>query len=104
MILKIYVLIALGVLLPKEYVVCYQGTWATYRQSNGKYDVNNIDPFLCTHLVYAFFGIEESGELRVTDPALDLGENDEDGYISKFNALCLQNPTLKTIAAVGDFD
>uniref|UniRef100_W8B3L3 Acidic mammalian chitinase n=1 Tax=Ceratitis capitata TaxID=7213 RepID=W8B3L3_CERCA len=113
MILKIYVLIVLGVLCPKgetadadngKYVVCYQGTWATYRQSNGKYDVNNIDPFLCTHLMYAFFGIEESGELRITDPALDLGENGEDGYISKFNALKLQNPSLKTIAAVGGWN
>ncbi|CAD6997733.1 unnamed protein product [Ceratitis capitata] len=113
MILNIYVLIALGVLLPKggtadahnrKYVVCYQGTWATYRQSNGKYDVNYIDPFLCTHLVYTFFGIEESGELRVIDPTLDLEENGGHGNIRKFNALKLQNPTLKTIAAVGGWN
>lgn len=84
--------------------MCYQGTWAIHRQSNGKFDVSNIDPFLCTHLNYAFFGIEESGDLRIIDPALDLEDNGGGGNIRKFNALKLQNPKLKTLASVGGWN
>ncbi|XP_053957941.1 chitinase-3-like protein 1 [Anastrepha ludens] len=113
MFLKLFVFIALCVVLQqaeftkaenRKYVVCYHGTWATYRKSSGKYDVNSIDPFLCTHLMYSFFGIEESGDLRIIDPYLDLEDNGGRGNIRKFNALKLQNPTLKTLAAVGGWN
>lgn len=88
-----------------ENIICYHGTWATYRQSLGKFDVStDIDPFLCTHLMYAFFGIEETGELRIIDPYLDLEDNYGRGNIRKFNALKLKNPTLKTLAAVGGWN
>lgn len=33
-------------------LVCYYGTWAVYRPDAGKYPVENIDPFLCTHIIY----------------------------------------------------
>lgn len=33
-------------------LVCYYGTWAVYRPDAGKYPVENIDPFLCTHVIY----------------------------------------------------
>nr|XP_036215864.1 chitinase-like protein 3 [Bactrocera oleae] len=113
MFLKLFVLVALAVVLQqnecanaqiRKHVVCYHGTWATYRQSSGKFDVNTIDPFLCTHLMYAFFGIEESGNLRIIDPYLDLEDNGGRGNIRKFNALKLQNPTLKTFAAIGGWN
>jgi GH18 family chitinase len=35
-------------------VVCYVVSWARLRQGLGKFTVDNIDPALCTHLVYAF--------------------------------------------------
>ncbi|XP_013106880.1 chitinase-3-like protein 1 [Stomoxys calcitrans] len=89
----------------RKNVVCYHGTWSTYRQSLGKFDVSSdIDPFLCTHLMYAFFGIEDNGDLRIIDPYLDLEDNFGRGNIRKFNALKLQNPTLKTLAAVGGWN
>ncbi|KAI8128837.1 putative chitinase 10 [Lucilia cuprina] len=89
----------------RKNVVCYHGTWSTYRQSKGKFDVEkDIDPFLCTHLMYAFFGIEETGDLRVIDPYLDLEDNYGRGNIRKFNALKLRNPTLKTMLAVGGWN
>ena len=28
-------------------LVCYYGSWAVYRPENGKFPVENIDPFLC---------------------------------------------------------
>lgn len=36
----------------KKKLVCYYGTWAVYRPDAGKYPVENIDPHLCTHVIY----------------------------------------------------
>ncbi|EDW91309.1 chitinase-3-like protein 1 [Drosophila yakuba] len=85
-------------------VVCYQGTWSVYRPGQGKFGVEDIDPFLCTHLIYAFLGIEETGQLRVIDAYLDLEENSGRGNIKSFNALKLKNPVLKTLVAVGGWN
>ncbi|KAK6618323.1 hypothetical protein RUM44_002775 [Polyplax serrata] len=35
-------------------IICYFTNWAWYRQGDGKYLPENIDPNLCTHLVYGF--------------------------------------------------
>ncbi|XP_055374396.1 chitinase-3-like protein 1 [Condylostylus longicornis] len=85
-------------------IVCYVGTWATYRTGKGKFDVEHIDPNLCTHLMYSFFGINDKGEFRVIDAYLDLEENWGKGNIKKFNALKQVNPKLKTLAAVGGWN
>ncbi|XP_017051575.1 acidic mammalian chitinase [Drosophila ficusphila] len=85
-------------------VICYQGTWSVYRPGLGKFGVEDIDPFLCTHLIYAFLGIEETGQLRVIDAYLDLEDNSGRGNIKSFNALKLKNPVLKTLVAVGGWN
>ncbi|KAI8036931.1 chitinase-3-like protein 1 [Drosophila gunungcola] len=87
-----------------KHVVCYHGTWSVYRPGLGKFSVENIDPFLCTHLIYAFLGIEETGQLRVIDAYLDLEDNAGRGNIKSFNALKLKNPVLKTLVAVGGWN
>lgn len=33
-------------------IMCYFGSWANERPGDGRFDVDNIDPFLCTHLMY----------------------------------------------------
>ena len=33
-------------------VVCYYSSWAFYRTGYGKFDIDNIDPHVCTHLNY----------------------------------------------------
>ncbi|XP_001663097.2 chitinase-3-like protein 1 [Aedes aegypti] len=85
-------------------IVCYVGTWAVYRPGRGRFDIDHIDPFLCTHLVYAFFGINIDGSIRIIDPYLDLEENWGRGHIKRFNALKSVNPSLKTLAAVGGWN
>ena len=34
--------------------------WAWYRQGLGKYEPEDIDPSICTHVVYAFAVLDES--------------------------------------------
>ncbi|XP_058054145.1 acidic mammalian chitinase [Anopheles bellator] len=85
-------------------VVCYVGTWAVYRPGNGRFDIEHIDPTLCTHLMYGFFGINEDATVRLIDPYLDLEDNWGRGHIKRFVALKNVVPGLKTLAAIGGWN
>ena len=39
--------------------MCYFGAWSVYRWSLGKFDVEDIDPFACTHIMFGFAGLDE---------------------------------------------
>lgn len=39
-------------------VICYFNNWAQYRKGTGKHTPDDIDPFLCTHVIYSFAGLE----------------------------------------------
>ena len=48
-------------------LVCYYGSWAAYRPGDGKFLATDIDPHLCTHLVYSFIGLNrDTYEVRVS--------------------------------------
>jgi chitinase len=55
-------------------VVCYYGSWAVYRPGDGKFDVENIDPNLCTHAIYTFVGIGGNGEVNILDDWNEIGK------------------------------
>ncbi|KAM6980679.1 putative chitinase 10 [Aplochiton taeniatus] len=78
-------------------MVCYFTNWSQYRPGTGKYMPSNVDPFLCTHLIYAFSMINHANELITYE------WNDETLYKS-FNALKTKNPHLKTLLAVGGWN
>ncbi|XP_072521523.1 chitinase, acidic.2 isoform X2 [Salminus brasiliensis] len=78
-------------------MVCYFTNWSQYRPGVGKYMPSNVNPFLCTHLIYAFSMINHANELVTYE------WNDETLYQS-FNALKTRNPTLKTLLAVGGWN
>ncbi|XP_075318416.1 acidic mammalian chitinase-like [Odontesthes bonariensis] len=76
---------------------CYFTNWSQYRPGLGKYMPQNVDPFLCTTLIYAFSIINNNNELVTYE------WNDEVLYKS-FNALKTKNPHLKTLLAVGGWN
>ncbi|XP_062312131.1 chitinase, acidic.2 [Osmerus eperlanus] len=78
-------------------MVCYFTNWSQYRPGTGKYMPANVDPFLCTHLIYAFAMINHANELVTYE------WNDETLY-QAFNALKQRNPHLKTLLAVGGWN
>ncbi|XP_010879406.1 chitotriosidase-1 isoform X1 [Esox lucius] len=82
---------------PSPRMVCYFTNWSQYRPDKGKYKPENVDPQLCTHLIYAFSIINSRNELVTYE------WNDEDLYKS-FNNLKTKNPHLKTLLGVGGWN
>ncbi|KAF4532928.1 hypothetical protein B566_EDAN015640 [Ephemera danica] len=83
-----------------ENVVCYYSSWATYRPGNGKFDVETIDPFLCTHVIYAFVGLNWDGTVRVMDTWNEI----DNRALTRFTDLKKKNPNLKTLLAIGGWN
>ncbi|CAH1794779.1 unnamed protein product [Owenia fusiformis] len=82
--------------------VCYHTNWSQYRNDPAKFFPDDIDPFLCTHLVYSFATME--GNQLVAYEWNDESEEWAKGNYEKFNDLKLQNPELKTLIAVGGWN
>ncbi|XP_065572710.1 probable endochitinase [Artemia franciscana] len=83
---------------------CYYGSWAVYRPGNGKYDVENIDPEICTDLVYTFAGLSSDNRIVSLDEWNDLYDNWGKGAYTRFNNLKLKNPKLRTWIAIGGWN
>ena len=62
-------------------VVCYVAEWAHWRQGLGHFTVDNIDPALCTHLVYAFANLNiNRNAIESMSPEYDLDEYNGTGW------------------------
>ncbi|KAK8736742.1 hypothetical protein OTU49_004627 [Cherax quadricarinatus] len=97
-------LLAIILSLAEGVMVCYYGSWAVYRPDNGKFDVENIDPFICTHLIFGFAGLGWDNQIRVLDPYNELCENYGKCAYDRFTALKQKNTELVTILAVGGWN
>ena len=53
-------------------VVCYYANWAVYRKGTAKFTPQNINPYLCTHLIYAFAGLGKDDTIQTFDKYQDL--------------------------------
>ena len=57
-------------------VVCYVYSWSAFRRGNGEFLVENIDPMLCTHIIYAFAELDNvTHSIQSQDSELDTEEN-----------------------------
>ncbi|XP_038220780.1 mucin-17 [Zerene cesonia] len=81
-------------------VVCYYTNWSVYRPGTAKFNPQNINPYLCTHLVYAFGGFTKDNTLKPFDKYQDI----EKGGYAKFTGLKTYNKNLKTILAIGGWN
>ncbi|KAF3860764.1 hypothetical protein F7725_001019 [Dissostichus mawsoni] len=48
-------------------LVCYYTSWSKHRAKEGKFSLSDVDPNLCTHLIYAFSGINDANELASSE-------------------------------------
>ncbi|XP_026476620.1 acidic mammalian chitinase-like [Ctenocephalides felis] len=81
-------------------VVCYFGSWANYRPGNGKFFVDDIDPFLCTHVIYTFVGLSADGSVRILDPNNEINN----GGLRKLKELKNINPKVQISVAIGGWN
>ncbi|XP_058158931.1 acidic mammalian chitinase-like [Dasypus novemcinctus] len=77
-------------------LVCYFTNWSQYRPDPAKYVPENVDPCLCTHLIYAFATMSNN-------KIAPYEWNDEVLY-ARFQALKQYNENLLTFLAVGGWN
>jgi len=82
----------LGVSARGPQVFCYMTSWSQKRPGAGKFTPENVDPLLCTHVIYAFATLKDH-KLAATD------EKDIEMY-DRVIALREKNPNLKVIITV----
>uniref|UniRef100_A0A8D0GSA1 GH18 domain-containing protein n=1 Tax=Sphenodon punctatus TaxID=8508 RepID=A0A8D0GSA1_SPHPU len=78
-------------------LVCYFTNWSQYRPEPAKYFPSNVDPHLCTHLIYAFATMNEN-------KIAPYEWNDEDRLFPEFIALKQKNPQLLQLLAIGGWN
>ncbi|XP_060520817.1 acidic mammalian chitinase-like [Cylas formicarius] len=81
-------------------IVCYYTNWSVYRPGQAKFSPQNINPYLCTHLVYAFGGFTKENTFKPFDKYQDI----EKGGYAKFTGLKTYNKNLKTLIAIGGWN
>ncbi|KAL5018496.1 hypothetical protein ScPMuIL_004218 [Solemya velum] len=74
--------------------VCYFTSWSRSRPGNARFTPDNVDPFMCTHIIYCFASIV-GGKLKLED-----GSGLHTGLVE----LKQVNPSLKVMLAVGGWN
>ncbi|XP_032753440.1 chitinase-like protein 3 [Rattus rattus] len=84
----------LNVQLDSAYqLMCYFNNWPQYQPDVRGMKLDDIDPCLCTHLIYSFAGIWENNNTMTK-------RKDLDDY-KEFNDLKKRNNKLKTLLSIG---
>lgn len=79
--------------------VCYLSNWAQYRPEDGRFLPTHTDAALCTHLIFAFASME-GNRLK----PYEWNDDGPSGLYAQLNNLKAQNPTVKTLLAVGGWN
>lgn len=58
---------------PRYKIVCYYESWAVNRPEKGQFRVNDVNPLMCTHLIYSYAKIDEpSYTVKSLDELIDV--------------------------------
>ena len=79
-----------------ENIFCYYESWSVYHG----FAVTDIDPTRCTHVSYAFLGLNDDGTVHILDSEADLNKG---GYQNIVN-LKQQNANLKVLISMGGWN
>ncbi|XKL60517.1 hypothetical protein PGB90_007574 [Kerria lacca] len=78
-------------------VVCFLSNWAFYRKGNTKYTPDYVDPYLCTHVVYAYASLNpDNYTIIISDPVIDIDK----GFYKKITSAEISNVT-KVLISIG---
>ncbi|XP_068222684.1 probable chitinase 10 isoform X2 [Palaemon carinicauda] len=80
-------------------VVCYFTNWAWYRNGEGKYTPSEIDPSLCTHIVYGFAVLDGS---RLVIKPHDTWADYDNKFYERVTAL--RSTGVKVLVAIGGWN
>jgi GH18 family chitinase len=39
--------------------VCYITNWSRYRSGEAKFEIEFVDPFMCSHIIYAYATVDD---------------------------------------------
>jgi len=79
--------------------VCYFTSWAHYRDDPVQFHPEDVDTSLCSHLIFAFAGLDKTG-LHLTQ--LDTYQDEE--MYARLTNLKREKPSLKVLLAVGGWN
>lgn len=79
-------------------IVCYFSNWAWYRPDAGRFIPEDINPYFCTHINYAFAVLDhEELTIKIHDSWADV----DNRFLQRIVALKKKNPRLKVMLAIG---
>ncbi|CAF4160680.1 unnamed protein product, partial [Rotaria magnacalcarata] len=75
--------------------VCYITNWSRYRSGEAKFEIEFVDPFMCSHIIYAYATVDEQ------KPEIIPIQKDDLEHYRELSLLKRTNPNLKISIRLG---